>query len=761
MQNPQRIATACAAACALAVAAQAVMMALPPATGMLPGHTSMLTLHLLLELFAVVIAVLIVVVSWHTFDLQTDHMAPVLVGGFTVVACTDLAHALVYEGMPAMLGESSTERAIFFWLMGRSAETATLALVALGRVPTISRRAALAAGAGLSLLLLWGGTAGLGVFPRTFVAGSGVTPFKAVFELVLCAANLAIALLLWRRARQSGQSRLLLMATSAWVIGIGEISFTAYATPSDFQNVFGHFYKIAGYALLYASTFIASLRAPFERLRESETRASEGEQRLRMLADNLPDSVVYQVVRERDGTMRFVHLSEAIEKLTGVGVAEALADATALYSLVDAADRGPLAAAEARSAATMSVFDVSARLHDRAGRRRWVRLASAPRRLADGRICWDGVMTDITEQRAAELEVREREAMLAAVIDAASDAVIGTDADGRITLFNPAAERIFGHRREAMIGRPLDALLPETERQRHGAALAAFAASGGATRRMGPGRVQGRHADGSPLQLEASISHATAHGRQLLTATLHDVTERVRSERALAQYQAELKQLAHELMAQEKATSSRLAQALHDQLGQTLAAMRIDYVAEASFADPQQATRHARVDRLIDQAVAEVRQVLAELRPTVLDEQGLAAAIDNELRTRSTSAPGLRIVLDVAPALVAQRFAPDVEYAVFMVMREAVGNALRHARATTLRVTLDGDTHALRLEVADDGVGLPADALAARPGHLGMVGMRERSIAIGARFEVRPAAGGGTVVALAWEDAAAPRREPA
>jgi hypothetical protein len=229
------------------------------------------------------------------------------------------------------------------------------------------------------------------------------------------------------------------------------------------------------------------------------------------------------------------------------------------------------------------------------------------------------------------------------------------------------------------------------------------------------------------------------------------VTDRVRTERSIVQYQLELTELTHQLMAQEKATASRLAQVLHDQLGQTLTAMRIDFVGEAQFADPAQNARHARVDRLIDLAVREVRQVLVELRPTLLDERGLVEALDNELRTRRVAADSLHLLLDAPAGLATQRWDADVEYAAFMVAREAIGNALRHAKATLVRVTLSGGAGALHLEVTDNGVGFATDTPTARPGHLGMVGMRERSIAIGARFEVRSSPGGGTSVCLAWE----------
>ncbi len=484
MPSLKRPIRACVGVCLVAVAVQVVVMALPPTAAPLPAHTSMLSTHLLLELFAIVIAGLIVTVSWHTFDVQTDRSAHVVIGGFLVVATCDLVHVMTYEGMPAFLGPSGTERAIFFWLMGRSMEVVVFGLIAAGWSPARSRAQSLSLGAVVSLVLLAWGSWRPDLFPTTFVSGGGVTAFKAQYEVLICLANLAIAVVLWRRARARNDLRYYLMATSSWVIGVGELSFTNYVAPTDFQNLFGHFYKIAGYGLLYMATFVQSLGAPFE---------------------------------------------------------------------------------------------------------------------------------------------------------------------------------------------------------------------------------------------------------------------------ALRQYQRELSDLTRQLMAQEKETTSRLAQGLHDQLGQTLTAIRLDFVSEARLADPSQAQRHERVDRLIDQAIAEVRQVLVDLRPTLLEEHGLAAALDNELRSRSTVAEGVQLHLDAPDGLTTQRWHPDVEYAAFMIAREAIGNALRHARATAVKVALRGDAQHLQLDVSDDGGGLRPEDLEVRPGHLGMIGMRERSAAIGAQFSASAPEQGGTSVSLAWK----------
>ena len=85
-----------------------------------------------------------------------------------------------------------------------------------------------------------------------------------------------------------------------------------------------------------------------------------------------------------------------------------------------------------------------------------------------------------------------------------------------------------------------------------------------------------------------------------------------------------------------------------------------------------------------------------------------------------------------------------------MLVREALANALAHAQAPTIRVLLDGDADWLRLEVRDDGVGLPAGMERGRPGHLGVVGMRERAVAIGAEFRITGRTGEGTEVTLEW-----------
>lgn len=137
---------------------------------------------------------------------------------------------------------------------------------------------------------------------------------------------------------------------------------------------------------------------------QEELRSKEA--RLRAMGDNLPESMIYQVVREHDGSMRFQYVSAGVERLHGLPVEAVLRDSTLLYRQITDEDRPRVRAAHDVSEKTMGVFNVIARMRRADGEVRWLHLDSAPRRLPDGRVIWDGVETDVTERKRAEEELR-------------------------------------------------------------------------------------------------------------------------------------------------------------------------------------------------------------------------------------------------------------------------------------------------------------------------------------------------------------------
>lgn len=361
---------------------------------------------------------------------------------------------------------------------------------------------------------------------------------------------------------------------------------------------------------------------------------------------------------------------------------------------------------------------------------------------------------NVTEKHLVAQRLQEERDTLAAVINATTDAIISVDSDGLIKMFNPGAERIFRRTQASMLGQTLDVLLPERFRGGHPHHCKEFVESRGASRMMGLGLVKGLRSDGQEIDLEVTISQVTVHQQQVMIANLRDVSDRVQANAEYEHSRAQLSDLTKRLMTQEKSLVKRLAQALHDQLGQTMAAIRMAHetiiTLQRGKTTPGVDSLQVQMGKLISQAIRQVRQVLIDLRPPLLEEHGLAAALDNELRNRSLTQPQIDISISVKPDVALLRWPSEVEYAAFMVAREAVENALRHSRASSVAVRLKGTASSLQLEVTDNGVGI-APGATQKTGHLGILGMQERAHAIGAKVTLASGDVQGARVRFTWE----------
>jgi signal transduction histidine kinase len=189
---------------------------------------------------------------------------------------------------------------------------------------------------------------------------------------------------------------------------------------------------------------------------------------------------------------------------------------------------------------------------------------------------------------------------------------------------------------------------------------------------------------------------------------------------------------------------SRISRELHDEFGQTLTAAKLNLqMLRTTMADAGAARRLEDAVTMVDGMIRQARDIARGLRPPLLDEAGLVPAIDQYLKSLAERA-GTRIEFDAAPGVA--RTPPGLNTTVFRLVQEAVGNALRHARASVIRLTLRDESDALRLVVEDDGVGFdPTDVTrsARRGAHLGLLGMTERVRSAGGtiEFESRPGAG--------------------
>lgn len=237
--------------------------------------------------------------------------------------------------------------------------------------------------------------------------------------------------------------------------------------------------------------------------------------------------------------------------------------------------------------------------------------------------------------------------------------------------------------------------------------------------------------------MDASISQLQTEDGLVYTVILRDVTERVRTQEELAAFASE----ASGVREQEK---SRIARELHDELAQTLTALKMDtiWVRQRLADDPAGATaKLSQMLAMLDASVAATRRIASDLRPLVLDDLGLVPAIE-WLVQNFTQRTGVPCELDVDESLeLAEPFAT----AVFRIVQESLVNVGKHARATLVRVRVAREGADMVLEVQDNGVGFrTADPRPAQS--LGLLGLRERAHLLKGQLSVTSVPGGGTTV---------------
>jgi signal transduction histidine kinase len=208
---------------------------------------------------------------------------------------------------------------------------------------------------------------------------------------------------------------------------------------------------------------------------------------------------------------------------------------------------------------------------------------------------------------------------------------------------------------------------------------------------------------------------------------------------------AELFELSNHLQVVREEEKSRLARDIHDELGGILVSAKMDVSwAEDRLRDerPEIAGRLARVQQALDTGVALKRRIIEELRPTLLDNLGLGAAIEWQVR-EVCEAAGLacevRVPQDSPP------LPPQLAIALFRIVQEALTNIVRYAKARRVEVELLQTTTAVSLVIGDDGVGIPEGAQSNRLSH-GISGMRQRVRALGGEFSIRGRPGSGTTI---------------
>lgn len=382
------------------------------------------------------------------------------------------------------------------------------------------------------------------------------------------------------------------------------------------------------------------------------------------------------------------------------------------------------------------------------GMRRWYSISGEPVYDTEGVFKgYRGVGTHLTERKEAEEALRASEERFRSFMQYSPAIAWMKDSNGRYTYLNSAYQAAYRRTEAEILGRDDFEIMPEeVARQRRADDEEVLATSSALqfsrTVSMPDGRE--RH------WLIVKFPLADASGAPGVAGIGLDITERTLAEAAARRHADEVRQLLSRLVAAQELERRRLADDLHDLIGQNLSALGIELAALSAGLSGESRTAvmpHVEaIGRLLDTVADAIRGVMTELRPVALEEFGLGSALRWQA-AEFTRRTGIKAVVE-APASL-PRLAASMELALFRIAQEALTNVAKHSGARSASVVISREARAIRLIVEDDGSGFkdPLGARTAGRGGWGLPAMRERAEAHGGELRVELPARGSRIVA--------------
>jgi PAS domain S-box-containing protein len=347
-------------------------------------------------------------------------------------------------------------------------------------------------------------------------------------------------------------------------------------------------------------------------------------------------------------------------------------------------------------------------------------------------------MVSEVSQRTRRLEetlARER------VIEETSiDGMITYDADTRILSVNPAMQQLFGYAEGLLLGKPTSLLLAPLSACEDPPADADF----WTRTTVRPIEITGRRQDGSCFPLELYIGRVTLNGKPLFAATLHDITERKQAERECRNLLEGNRFLIHKSLAVQEEERRHLAQELHDELGQCMTAIQADAENIRELSKDSNARIAGSANAIVTVSARMydvVHSMMQRLRPSVLDNFGLVAAVEEELDAWKARYPAAECHFEKRGDL--QNLGEQVNISLYRIVQESLTNIAKHAAASRVVLGLSRGDGGVRLHIEDNGRGMDVD----KPSRgLGLIGMRERIEALHGTLSISSAPGRGTAI---------------
>jgi PAS domain S-box-containing protein len=447
-----------------------------------------------------------------------------------------------------------------------------------------------------------------------------------------------------------------------------------------------------------------------------------------------PDPIV--VTRRHDG--KIIEANEAFDQSYGVASAKVAGRSTlelGIWAVPEERDR------------MLAIINAEGRVRDfecvvviASGERRFGVLSAEPVEI-DGESCMVVVFHDVTAQKLAEQSLRESEKRFHSLAEAAFEG-IGITENGHVVDVNDQMTEMLRCRREDLIGNSVasfvaqESLAMVEEKIRAG--------------EEGPYEHLAVRKDGTKFPVEVQARTFSSGRKQLRVTSIRDITARKEAEQALQRAKDDAltahEQFTQRLISAQDLERKRLANELHDSLGQNLSLIKNrSFLALQSAGVPPATVNHVEaIAHLASDAVDEVRNLAQNLRPVHIDQFGLT---DSLVRLLDQTAESTPLKIERRLESVDEVYRGEEATIIYRIVQEALNNVVRHSRAQHLRVSVERDLHCVRIRVEDDGCGFDmarvADARRVRTG-IGLTSIAERVRMLGGGLEVDSAPAKGT-----------------
>ena len=390
------------------------------------------------------------------------------------------------------------------------------------------------------------------------------------------------------------------------------------------------------------------------------------------------------------------------------------------------------------------------KLKTKSGKYIWVYIGPSPVEDEKGNIIGSlGILTDITKRKVAEETLRKSENRFRDLFEGSPDAVFVESLKGVVLDANPAACALHDMPYKKLVGKSFLQLIPKEHRPK-------ITASNIDLQQKNPGSFESYSLlkSGKSIPVEIKVNKIDYGGEPAVILHVRDISERRKVEEELADSYKQLRSLSAHLQKAKEEESTRIARELHDGLGQVLTALKIDIsLLHGKLSNPGAlnsgrealSKKTSSMLNMVDSTMTSLRRISANLRPAILDDMGLSAAVEwltDDFRERTKIHCALKMDVD-------EEFIDDKEISttIFRILQEALTNIIKHANASRVKIKLYYEHGMLVLTVKDNGVGI-SENKKRKFDSFGLLGIKERAASHEGLFNIEGSKSKGSLIVV-------------